>query len=129
MWKDHFTNQNTVDRAGNPWLQEIIEDFWPEAKRILLPRKHAEELGIKEGEMIFVESMDGGKTQGRAHLSDLIHPECIGIGGNYGKLGLLVHPKAREGANYNVLLSPEEKYCDPVEGSIDLAPRVKIYKA
>ncbi len=129
MWKDHFTNQNTLDRAGNPWLHDILDHFSIESKRVIIPAKGAAELGIKEGDRIWIESENGGKTSGQVHVSQLIHPECIGIAGNYGKLGLQMNPKSKEGPNFNILLSPEEKDCDPVEGSIEIAPRVKIYKA
>jgi anaerobic selenocysteine-containing dehydrogenase len=84
---------------------------------------------LVEGDVVWVESENGGKTKGQVHVSNLIHPECIGIPGNYGRSGLQMNPKSREGANFNVLLSPEEKDCDPVEGSIECAPRVKITKA
>jgi anaerobic selenocysteine-containing dehydrogenase len=128
MWKDNFTNQNTVDRVGNPWLQDVIDHYTIESKRVVVPVQAAAKLGIKEGDIVWVESEDGGKTQGQVHVSQLIHPECIGIPGNYGKAGLNMNPKAKDGPNFNVLLSPEEKYSDPIQGSIEIAPRVKVYK-
>ena len=62
--------------------------FVPDAKKIILPSGLAEEVGVGEGDQIWVESTYGGKTEGKVHISQLIHPECIGISGNYGKSGL-----------------------------------------
>jgi anaerobic selenocysteine-containing dehydrogenase len=129
QWKDHFTNQNTLDRVGNAWIQDVIDQWAPRSRSIVLSPKVAKENGIETGDEIWVESTDGGKTKGVVLVSNLIHPECVGLPGNYGKIGLDVNPWAKRGAHFNVLMSPEEKDHDPVECSLELAPRVKIYKA
>jgi anaerobic selenocysteine-containing dehydrogenase len=129
QWKDNFTNQNTLDRVGNAWIQDAIDQWAPESKAVHLAPAVAQRYGLQNGDQIWVESTDGGKTLGRVYLSQLIHPECVGIPGNYGKLGLQLNPRALEGAHFNVLMSPEEKDHDPLECSLELAPRVKIYKA
>jgi anaerobic selenocysteine-containing dehydrogenase len=129
QWKDNFTNQNTLDRVGNPLIHDIIDQFDPWAKMVHVPAGFAAQMGLVEGEEIWVESIYGGKTKGRAHITQLMHPEVIGISGNYGKLGTLQNPQAREGAYFNILRSPEEADCDPFSGSPTVAPRVKIYRA
>jgi anaerobic selenocysteine-containing dehydrogenase len=129
QYKDHFTNQNTLDRVENPWLHDILDHTVLDSKRVLIPTTAAKKLGIREGDEVWVESEDGGKTRGKVHLSELIHPECIGVPGNYGRSALLMNPRAREGPNFNVLRSPDEAFCDPIQGQPELSPRVTVYRA
>lgn len=129
QWKDHFTNQNTHDRLGNAWIQDVIDQWAPQSRSVVIAPSVAEQNGIQTGDEIWIDSSDGLKTKGVVLVSNLIHPECVGIPGNYGKVGVNVNPWTRQGANFNMLMSPEEKDHDPVECSLELAPRVKIYKA
>lgn len=128
-WKTHFINQNTHDRVENPWLQEILDKYVPDMKVILVSKTTAAKLGFSEGDEIWVESQFGGKTSGKVHLTNLIYPECIGIGGNFGRMGIGMNPKAKEGPQYNQLLSADEGTFDPIAGSLEISPRVKVYKA
>ena len=63
-------------------------------------------------------------------MSELIHPEVLGVPGNYGgKRSSFLNPMNSEAAWYNALLTAdEEHYLDPITAGIENAPRVKIYK-
>jgi hypothetical protein len=58
----------------------------------------------------------------------LIHPKVLGFAGNFGRRGMFLGPKAREGLNYNQLLSAEDGYFDPVAGGIEITAAVKLSK-
>lgn len=126
-WKVHYLVNNTLGTVENPWLQETIDRYVPSLKSVLIAFATAHKLGLNEGDEVWVESAVG-KTKGTVHLSHLIHPQCIGIGGNFGRRGLHMNPKAQEGPQFNILLPTDEASINPVMGNIDNSPQVKIYK-
>ena len=59
----------------------------------------------------------------------MIHPETVGFPGMRGTGTLLQNPMMKTGPHYNDLVSMEDNTFDPVNGSLDVSPRVKVYKA
>ena len=59
----------------------------------------------------------------------MIHPEVVGFPGMRGSGTSQQNPMMRAGAHYNRLTPMEDNTFDPVNGSLDVSPRVKIYKA
>lgn len=112
----------------NLWINEISERH-PFAYRILVHATVAEKKGLKEDDWVWVES-PYGKVKGRCHITEAIHPECVGIGGTFGHWAKKL-PTAREkGAHYNTLLPPPQlQRIDTLNGGIDQCVRVKIYRA
>jgi anaerobic selenocysteine-containing dehydrogenase len=100
----------------------------PDLKKILIHPRAAARVGLEERDRIVVESQWGGKTEGRVHLTHLIHPEALGIGGSFGRKGLHRNPKAWEGPSFNELLSAHPPAIDPVSVALCNSPRVKVYK-
>ncbi|MFA6807924.1 MAG: molybdopterin dinucleotide binding domain-containing protein, partial [Eubacteriales bacterium] len=127
-WKVHYIINNTGDHVENPWLDETVNTFSPELKKVWINTATALELGFKEDDEITIESQFGGKTNGKLHLTNLIHTSCIGIPGNYGRKGMLMNPISYDGAHYNALIDDDEPSINPVMGNIENSPRVKIYK-
>ena len=127
-WKVHFMTTGNQDYAGNPWMQEILDDTVPDLKKILIHPEAAERTGLREGDRLVVESQWGGKTEGQVHITHLIHPEALGIGGSFGRKGLHRNPMAWEGPSFNELLSAHPPAIDPVSVALCNSPRVKVYK-
>jgi len=127
-WKVHILVNGTYGNAENPWLQEIADKFSPDLKVVLVNRTAAAKAGLAEGQKVRIESQWGFTTEGKVHLTELIHPEVIGIAGNFGRLGLQMNPIAREGAQYNQLISADEESIEPVAGNLDNSPRVRLVK-
>ncbi len=127
-WKIHFMTTGNQDYVGNAWLQEILDDTDPHTKSVLIHPGAADRLKLKEGNRIVIESQWGGKTEGKVHITDLIHPEALGIAGGFGRRSLHRNPKAREGASFNALLSANSKAIDPVSVALGNSPRVRVYK-
>lgn len=90
--------------------------------------KTAAAKGIKDGDTIWVESRYG-KTKGEVLVTDMIHPEVVGIPGMRGTGTLQQNPMMKPGPHFNRLIPMEDNTFDPVNGSLDVSPRVKIYKA
>ena len=88
----------------------------------------AKKKGLRDGDEVCVESRFG-KATGKLKVTQLIHPEVLGIAGCYGSGTYMMSPEALKGAHYNSLLSGEEETSmDPISGSITISPRVKLYK-
>jgi anaerobic selenocysteine-containing dehydrogenase len=127
-WKVHYGVNNTGALYENAYIQEIIDYSNPNVKCIWLPASAAAALGIGEGDMVCVESRFGGKTQGKVHLSEFMHPKCIGIPGNFGRRTRYMNPVKNAGVHFNSLLSVEESTINPISLSLESSPQVKIYK-
>lgn len=127
-WKIHYGVNNTASLYENAMMQDIIDMSNPYVKRIWVPAVVAEEYGVEEDDLICVESSTGGKTEGRAHVSQLIHQQCIGIPGNFGRRTAYMNPVADAGVNFNKLLTADESTMNPISMSLESSPLVKIYK-
>lgn len=127
-WKVHYGVNNTGALYENAYIQEIIDYSNPNVKRIWLPASAAASLGIKEGDTVCVESRFGGKTEGKVHLSEFMHPKCVGIPGNFGRRTGYMNPLKNTGVHFNSLLSVEESTINPISLSLESSPQVKIYK-
>jgi anaerobic selenocysteine-containing dehydrogenase len=127
-WKMPFYANGVGAPHDNAWLEDIIKHSAPYHGKIWINTKTAKAKGIKNGDMIVVENR-AGKTQGEALLTELIHPETVGFPGMRGAGTIQQNPVTRVGPYYNDLVSMEDNTFDPVNGSLDVSPRVKVYKA
>jgi anaerobic selenocysteine-containing dehydrogenase len=86
--------------------------------------------GIKTGDTIVIESQ-WGKTQGTAKVTELIHPEVIGIPSGHGAASPMANPITAEGAYHNGLGTLDEANLavDPLTAQIEEGFAVKVYKA
>lgn len=100
----------------------------PEVNSILINRGTARAKGLKDGDRVIVESQYGGRQEGVILTTELLHPKALGFPGNFGRKAMLLGPKAREGLNYNQLLSAEDGNFDPVIGAIEITSAVKLTK-
>ena len=69
-----------------------------------------------------------GKVGGRIHISELFHPDAVGISGCYGLGTCQSNPILRDGPHFNSLLPIDEETLDGVSGGVEVAPRVRVYK-
>lgn len=128
-WKTAQFSFGTGGSLENPWLREVAEQFDPLAFDVCVNPKTAAARGLQNGDLVVVESEYGGKVQGRLKISELFHPEVVGIAGMYGHTSKQLSEMARRGIHYNSLMSSDPADIDPVSGGFDGAPRIKLYKA
>ncbi|MEM1589769.1 MAG: molybdopterin-dependent oxidoreductase, partial [Candidatus Bathyarchaeia archaeon] len=94
--------------------------------------KTAEELGIKDGDWVYIETIYG-KCRQQAKVTDNIHPKVVcatfGWWQSCPQLGLpCSDPLSEEGANFALLVTSE--YKDPILGSVPLNGILcRIFKA
>jgi hypothetical protein len=70
-----------------------------------------------------------GKTQGRLHVSELFHPDSVGIGGAMGRQVNTLGKGVNQRPHYNQLLAGPLNTIDPIAGGIENTVRVKVYAA
>ncbi|MBI4333182.1 MAG: molybdopterin-dependent oxidoreductase [Chloroflexi bacterium] len=112
--------------AQNPWLNELADQH-PYFFKVLINTETAKRKGIKEGDLIAIESSVGTVT-GKARLTEGIHPEVVGIAGTFGAWAK-GKPIARgKGVHHNSLLPYDLEHVDGVSGAVDDSIEVKVYK-
>ncbi|HOO40294.1 MAG TPA: molybdopterin dinucleotide binding domain-containing protein, partial [Syntrophales bacterium] len=84
---------------------------------------------INDGEKIWIESEYGYRVEGKAHVTEGIHRDCIGMSGVGGRLAYGEPVGRKEGPSWNVLFGQHLDNMDKMNSSLDSAIRVKIYKA
>ncbi len=112
----------------NPLTTNWSRKFLPDYNTILIHTSRAQEKGLKEGDMVVIESLHG-KTKGRLHVTELCHPQTLGIGGALGRLVSSLGKKPQEGILYNTLINGDFDNIDPIMGAIEATVRAKVYKA
>jgi anaerobic selenocysteine-containing dehydrogenase len=129
-WKTPMAPFYCGDTHGNVWLHETMSTFDPYEYSVWVNKATCEKKGIKDGDIIVVESRYG-KTQGRVKATELIHPEVVGVPSGHGARSIMANPIVEEGAYFNALCSIHEQdlATDPITGGIEEGPAVKIYKA
>jgi anaerobic selenocysteine-containing dehydrogenase len=123
-WKTPYIGNDAGNLTGNPWLAEIYaKDPWESV--ILINPATAERKKLKDGDRVVVASRYG-EIEGRLRVSELFHPDAVGVGGSYGLGTRQSNPLNCVGPNFNALLSIDDKTLDGVSGGQDTAPAVRI---
>lgn len=119
------TNSLTME---NPWLDEASEQN-PYTYAITLNIETGKRKGLRDGDVIWVESVYGRKVKGKLKLSQGIHPEGIGIAGLCGHWSRYQPVAKGKGVFFNELLEIDYEHMDPANLNQDLCVKVKVYKA
>lgn len=126
-WKISFLAYGLGATAENPWLYDITKNTDPYNLVIWMNPATGVKKGIKDGDTILVQSQKG-KMTGKVKLTERIHPECVGVGGNYGRRSTQLNPIARDGPNYNQLLNMDDGSFSPISTALVISPKVKVTK-
>lgn len=117
-WKETFHTHTRTQ--NNRWLIEL-KPYNP----LQINRKTASRLGIREGDLVWVES-PYGRVQAVAHLTDGIHPEVVGLQHGFGHWALGSVAKGR--GTSDACLRPVK--ADPISGqALHKQCCVRVYKA
>lgn len=119
------TNSLTME---NPWLDEAAQmnDF---SYTATINAATAEKKGLKEGDIVWIESSHGRKVKGKLHLSEGIHSEGVGIAALCGHWSKDQPVAKGKGIFYNELIEIDYEHLDPGNLNMDLCAKVKVYKA
>ncbi len=113
--------------SRNPLLVEVALHS-PYTYKILLNTQTARKKGIKDGDMIWVESK-ASRVKGMVKVTECVHPEVVGIAHRFGEQAR--HPifQRGRGVSCNELLSLADENVDKITGAVDSCENVKVYKA
>lgn len=128
-WATPQFRMSCGDQVGNPLLNEVVDGCDPYQFTVLLNKDTAERKGLRDREQVIVEAYWGGRTEGVLRVTDLIHPDAVGIPAIHGFRSMHRNPITRRGPHFNSLLSSAEGTFDPLHGGIDRSPRVRVYRA
>jgi molybdopterin-containing oxidoreductase family molybdopterin binding subunit len=112
----------------NPWLDEISLGE-PYSYFICINAASAQKLDIHDEDLIWVEAADGGRVQGRARLTEGVHPEVVAIANNGGHWARGTPVARGKGVFFNQLQPLDLKHMDLVSLTMDCDARVRVYKA
>jgi len=117
-WKEaphtHTRTQN------NRWLLELKPE-----NPLQINRRTAEKLGIRDGDAVWVESKFG-KVKARAHVTEEIHPEVVGLQHGFGHWAMGEAAKGR--GTSDAALRPTR--ADPIAGqAMHKQCCVRVYRA
>ncbi|OGA04338.1 MAG: molybdenum enzyme, large subunit,related to phenylacetyl-CoA: acceptor oxidoreductase [Betaproteobacteria bacterium RIFCSPLOWO2_02_FULL_62_17] len=119
------TNSYTLE---NPWLDEAAQ-LDPYSYAIAINETAARSKGLRDGELVWVETESGRKVKGRVKLTRAIHPEGLGIAACAGHWGDGMPIAKGKGVMFNDLLELDWEHVSPVNLSLDLCVRVKVTSA
>ena len=125
----HKVPFHTFSVSGeNPWIDEISRAN-PYTYRVMLHTSVAERKGLRNDDIVVVESRSGRIT-GKLRVTELIHPDCIGIPGTFGHWARKMPVSKGKGASFNSLVPPLSlERIDTLSGQIDMCVRVRVRKA
>ncbi len=109
----------------NPWLDETSR-LDPFSLTIALNRRTGLQKGLKEGQQVWLESTHGRRVQGQIHLTETIHPGCVGVGGCAGHWVKTLPVAKGKGIFFNDLLEIDWEHTSPVNLNLDTCVKVKI---
>jgi anaerobic selenocysteine-containing dehydrogenase len=110
-----------------PWIDEVSA-MNPYTYHVTMNSDTAKGKGLKDGDVIEIESSYGNKVTGPLKLRKGQHPEVVGIMGTAGHWAK-GQPIARgKGTNFNTLMEARLEECDPVTLNLELCLKVKVKK-
>lgn len=111
----------------NPWIDDVVKRN-PLDYAVLIHTSAAERKGIKDGDLVWVES-DVTRVQGRARVTECVHPQVVATFGIGGRWGRDKHVSRGKGVHFNSLIRFGWDMVDTLSGQIDYCAKVKVYKA
>lgn len=118
------TGSHTMEQ---PWLDEISQ-MNPYTYTIVMHSETARQKGLKDGDMVELESVAGRKVEGPLKTLTGVHKKAVGIAACAGHWGKGMPIAKGKGVNFNILLEIDMKHCDPVSFNMETAVRIKVKK-
>jgi anaerobic selenocysteine-containing dehydrogenase len=112
----------------NPWLEEVCRSE-PYSYFICMNSRTASDKGISDGDPIWLESTGGRRLEGRARLTEAIHPQVVAIAGSGGHWARGMPLAKDRGVFFDSLLAFDLKHIDLASLAVDGDVRVKVDKA
>jgi anaerobic selenocysteine-containing dehydrogenase len=110
-----------------PWLDEVSQ-LNPYTYNITMNADTAKARGLKDGDLISLESKAGRKVTGTLKTMQGQHPQTVAIAACSGAWARGMPIAYGKGTNFNILLESDLKHACPVSFSQETAAAVKVSK-
>ncbi|MSO97861.1 MAG: molybdopterin-binding protein [Rhodospirillaceae bacterium] len=111
--------------SENLWIDELSRAN-PYTHNVMINRATAERKGIRDGDRILIESAIS-KGEGFVKVTELIHPECLGIPSTLGHWARAYSISKHKGTGFNNFLpAPDVEHIDTLSGQTDSCTRVRV---
>ena len=110
-----------------PWLDEVSK-LNPYTYNVTMNVTTAESKGLKEGDLICLETREGRKITGTLKTMQGQHPQTIAIAACSGGWARGQPVAYGKGTNFNILLESDFKHVCPVCFNQETAAMVKVYR-
>jgi anaerobic selenocysteine-containing dehydrogenase len=110
-----------------PWLNEVSQ-LNPYTYNITMNVETAKSKGLKEGDLICLESPAGRKVTGTLKTMQGQHPKTVAIAACSGAWAKGTPVAYGKGTNFNILLESDFKHACPISWNQETAATVKVYK-
>ncbi|MFC1932382.1 molybdopterin-dependent oxidoreductase [Chloroflexota bacterium] len=118
------TSSSTMEQ---PWIDEVSR-INPYTYNITMNWDTGIRKGLKDGDIIEIETPAGRKVAGTLKLMEGQHPQTIGIAACSGHWAKGQPIAKGKGTNFDNLLELDLKHSDPISLNIETAVRVKVKK-
>jgi anaerobic selenocysteine-containing dehydrogenase len=124
--------RDTLHTGSNTQMHpelDVLSKMNPYSYYINIHEDTGKKKGLKNGQMVWVESATGRKIKGPISMIKGIHPDMIAFCGICGHWSKFLTVGKGEGPFFNDLLEIDKDHVDPVSLSADSCLKVKIYPA
>ncbi|MBW1774019.1 MAG: molybdopterin-dependent oxidoreductase [Deltaproteobacteria bacterium] len=118
------TGSHTMEQ---PWLDEASQ-MNPYTYNITINTDIGGEKGLRDGDVIEIESTTGGIVRGSVKLMEGQHPQTLGIAACSGHWAKGMPIAKGKGAHFDALMACDLDHVDPVSLNIETAARVRVRK-
>jgi anaerobic selenocysteine-containing dehydrogenase len=124
--------RDTLHTGSNTQMHpelDALSKMNPYSYYININEETGKKKGLKNGQMIWVETATGRKIKGPVSFIKGIHPDMLAVAGISGHWSKYLTIGRGEGVFFNDLLEIDKDHVDPVSLSADSCLKVKIYPA
>ena len=100
----------------------------PYTYNIVINTDTARRKGLKDGDIIEIESYNGQKIEGPIKTMEGCHPQVIAIAGTAGKWSKGQPIAFGKGVNFDTLLFLDLEHADPTSLNLETSAKVRISK-
>jgi len=113
--------------AEQPWLDEASR-MNPYTYNITMNADTGKKKGLKDGDVIEIESVAGRKVRGCLKLMEGQHPQTMAIAACTGHWARGLPTARGKGTNFEQLMEYDIQHVDPVTFGLETCVRVKVKK-
>lgn len=118
------TGSHTMEQ---PWLDEMSQ-INPYTYNIAINTEYAQQKGLKDGDLVELESVAGRKVRGMIKTMEGIQKQTVSIAACSGHWAKGMPIAKGKGVNFDTLLEIDLKHVDPISLNLETAARVSLKK-